>query len=201
MEATTKQEYMHQPRVLLDCDGILADFHSMYLQVIYLLTNVVLKVDDITDWDILGLIGKTNQEEKIRNYIEDNKLCYNIDPLPGAIDAVAKLQQNSEVVIVTAPMNTSTWCSERLNWLKKHFSINKYKVILATSKHYISGDFFIDDNLDNCKKWSDENDGQAILWDRPWNRKNRIHMNNIAIAHNWDEVFGIISPREQHEYM
>ncbi len=174
-------------RVLLDCDGILSDFHAMYLPVVEKFTGISLTESDVTQFDVLDQIGKKHLQDQVNKHIEWNELCSKIPVLPGAKEALDKLRRFHDVVIVTAPMNTQTWCYERTQWLKREFDIPKSKIVFTHSKYYVGGDVFIDDSLDNCQKWANNQIGRVFLWDRPWNRK-RKNMGRIQVIDSWEWV-------------
>lgn len=177
-------------RILLDCDGILADFHKMYLPIVNQFTGISLKEEDITSFDVLKHIGKEKYDQIIRNYIQSNQCCLKIPVIEGAKEAVKELQKLGEVVIVTSPMSTATWCFERTQWLRDHFDISKSKIVFAKNKHYVTGNIFVDDCTDNCEKWRKHNDGYPpFLWDRPWNRKDRKdNKGYYEVVDNWEYV-------------
>lgn len=178
-------------RILLDCDGILADFHKVYLPIVHRFTGILLKEEDVVMFNVLKQIEKEKDDKDIKLHIQTTKACLNIPVIEGSKEAVKEIQKLGEVVIVTAPMNTATWCYERMQWLQDHFEIPKSKIVFAKNKHYISGDIFLDDSLDNCKKWNKYNKGKTLLWDRSWNRKDREIKENIEVINNWKRVVEI----------
>lgn len=178
-------------RILLDCDGILADFHKMYLPVVYQFTGISLKKEDVHTFDVLKQIEKEEYEKIIKSYIQSSQFCLNLPVLEGAKEAVKELQNLGEVVIVTSPMSTANWCYERTQWLQDHFDIPKSKIVFAKNKHYIQGDVFVDDCTENCEKWIKYNKGKSLLWDRLWNRKNRKFKEEIEVVDNWERVIEI----------
>lgn len=174
-------------RILLDCDGILSDFHAMYLPVVEKFTGISLTQNDCHTFDVLKQIGREDKNQQINEYIEWNELCLKIPVLPGVKEALAKLQRLHEVVIVTAPMSTKTWCDERRRWLKEHFDIPKSKIVFTSGKHYVSGNVFVDDSLDNCIKWANHQIGKVYLWNRPWNQKGK-QMGRVKVVDCWEEL-------------
>lgn len=79
-----------------------------------------------------------------------------MDPMPGAIEAVRKLQERFELYILsTAPWNNPTAWSDKLEWVKRYFGGEKgdvfYKrLILSHHKELClcHGDYLIDDRDD-----------------------------------------------------
>lgn len=74
-----------------------------------------------------------------------------MDPMPGAIEAVHRLQEYYEVYILsTAPRNNPSAWSDKINWLTKHFGdLFKKRVILTHCKNLCDGDYLVDDKAKN----------------------------------------------------
>ena len=73
----------------------------------------------------------------------------NLDPLPGAIEAVGDLRSSLEydVYILTAPStrNPLSYTEKRL-WIENHFDYDFVKkLIISPNKALLKGDFLIDD--------------------------------------------------------
>lgn len=82
-------------------------------------------------------------------------------PMPGAIDAFAKLSTRFDTyVLSTAPWeNPSAW-SDKLIWVKKQLGLHAYKrLILSHHKNLNMGDYLVDDSL---KNGADRFQGQLI---------------------------------------
>lgn len=73
----------------------------------------------------------------------------NLEPLPGAIEAVNKLRQDSrfDVYVLSAPStrNPLSYTEKRI-WIEKHFDYNfAERLILSSNKALLKGDLLIDD--------------------------------------------------------
>lgn len=75
-----------------------------------------------------------------------------MDPMPGAIEAVRKLQERYELYILsTAPWNNPTAWYDKLQWVKRYFGgddgdVFYKRIILSHHKDLCHGDYLIDDN-------------------------------------------------------
>ena len=155
-----------KPRVLLDVDGVLADFHTPCIELINQFGGTNHKVEDFDDWDIFNAL-KTPEDVKARVYEEMNKpgWCTNIKFYPGCQEGVAKLREIANVYVVTSPMKGETWTRERDRWLARHFNFTTKQIIHASAKYVCAGDFLIDDKIDNLVKWKKHNpNGHPIRW-------------------------------------
>ena len=106
-----------------------------------------------------------------------------MEPMPGALEAVAFLSKHFDIYILsTAPWeNPSAW-SDKLLWIKKHLPEVAYKrLILSHNKHLNCGDYLIDDRT---KNGVDKFTGEHIYFGSDGNFK------------NWKEVFDYLTEKE-----
>ncbi len=164
----------HRPRVLLDVDGVLADFVSGYLEIVRHITGRDYKPEQVTQFDIELSLGLTPDEGRAckRMLGESRGFCESLDVYPESQEGVDALQMVADVYIVTAPWNScATWTHEREAWLKKHFGIRPDHVIHTSAKYVCAGDFLVDDKVSACLKWQREHPSSlAVIWDTPHNR-------------------------------
>jgi 5'(3')-deoxyribonucleotidase len=162
-------------RVLLDVDGVLANFVSAYLVLVRDVTGRDYKPADVTQFDIgasLGLSAGESSECK-RRIADTPGLARCLNVYPGAVEGVSRLQSIADVYIVTSPWNSHpTWTHDREHWLKKHFDIPHSRVIHTSAKHVCRGDVFVDDKVSAVAKWRDAHpDGLPVVWSTPHNRR------------------------------
>src|SRR5574338_196722 len=178
-------------RILLDCDGILADFATPYLELIEQLTGFQYNTENLTNVEFLKGLDLECIDKDIRKLVYKKGYCRNIPVYEGAKKGVKMLQEIGEVVIVTSPMvGGPYWMFERAEWLNTHFGIKKENLIFATKKECVRGDIFVDDHPNMYEKWNKENgpksmickyygsyetipsneNGKAFMWERPWNK-------------------------------
>lgn len=157
--------------VLLDVDGVLADFVSRYLDLVEEVTGRRYTHADVTEFDIGKALGFTPEQSKTIASGIRTGFASSLEPLPGAIDAVKRLREVAEVYIVTSPWNScETWMSERERWLRVHFDFPHSHVIHGSAKHIVTGDVLVDDRHDTCVKWRDAHPGKTVvMWQAPWN--------------------------------
>jgi 5'(3')-deoxyribonucleotidase len=176
-----------KPRLLLDVDGVLADFHTPCIAIINRLMSTNFKVEDFETWDIFDAL-KVPADVKAKVYDEMNKTgwCTDIGVYPGAKDGVDSLREVADVYICTAPMRGPTWASERDRWLMKHFGFSTRQIIHTSAKYVCAGDFLVDDKVDNLVKWGERHPhGHPIFWMRP---QHSSHKWDGLSTHDWDEL-------------
>lgn len=163
-----------RPRVLVDVDGVLADFVSGYLGIVEAVTGRDFKPENVTQFDIGASLGLTPEESALcgRALSKAPGFCEALEVYPGAQDGIAALQKIADVYIVTSPWNSCpTWTYERERWLKRHFDIPSSRVIHTSAKHVCRGDFLVDDKVSAVRSWHQEHPrGVGVVWDTPHNQ-------------------------------
>lgn len=163
-----------RPVVLLDCDGVLADFAGGFLKLVNAHFGTAFTPSDVTTYDIAAALGWTREkaDEAYGLITASVRFAADLDVFPGAADGVRRLAELAEIYVVTPPWHTQpTWCHDRTNWLWRNFEIPAHRVIHTSAKHLISGDVLIDDKLSHCEEWRARWDGLAVLWSTPHNRR------------------------------
>lgn len=170
--------------LLLDADGVFVDFTKGFLQKIYEVTGKRFAAEQITGFRICQALGLTDAEEKAVWESIKPGFCTDLEPIPGAIEAIQRLMLIADIYVVTSPVNrVPTWTHEREKWIRKHLGIHHSQVLHGSAKHLVRGDFFVDDRADTCEQWDLHNAGTAIMWESPWNIKfpwNGHRFNNWA---------------------
>lgn len=183
---------MKRKRALVDVDGVLADFHTPALEVVEKLSGRKYRTEEFTTWDMFDLIPREYEAACFEVYNEPG-FCSTFKPFPGAIEAIAELEEHMDVYIVTSPMYGPTWVHDRARWLTKHFNIPFKKQVHTGAKYLVTGDIFIDDAWKHIESWGEQHlQGMPILWDQPYNRQATEMPRPWIRATGWEHVFGHI---------
>lgn len=165
---------MTKKRVLLDCDGILANFVDAAIAMINAEFGHSFTPADVTRFDIAGSLGLTPDQASLfkRRIGEIQDFARHLKPYDGAREGVALLRAVADVYIVTSPWNSNpTWMHDREWWLDKHFGIKHANVIHTSAKHVCVGDVFVDDKTEAVVQWKAAHPrGLALRWYTPHNR-------------------------------
>ena len=115
---------MNKKRLYFDMDGVIVDFDS----ALKLQSEETLKEYEGREDEIPGLFGQ-------------------MQPMPGALEAVRKLNERYECYILsTAPWgNPSAW-SDKVIWITRYLDdVFHKKMVITHCKHLCKGDILIDD--------------------------------------------------------
>lgn len=167
MNSLHPNQHTRSQRVLLDVDGVLADFISAIREQLCLPENWAPR-----QWALeADALIRALPPGRLSDVLSRPGLAAGLRPYPDAREAVEMLRSaQHDVWFCTSPMRSSpTWCYERANWLVKHFGEEQGgKVIFTTAKHLVRGDVLIDDHPGNVALFR-ESGRDAYLIGRPWN--------------------------------
>lgn len=160
-----------RPEVLLDCDGVIADFDTAYWKLADSFTKGGLKFDREScpaySWrdHIEGEVF-----DKCEKVAREPGFCARILPYDGALEAVQRLREFANVHVVTSPLDSIYWVHERSQWLEA-FGFERDDITFTRAKHRVHGDVLIEDWPGHLVKWSaGKPNTHSYLVDRRYNR-------------------------------
>lgn len=173
-------------RILLDVDGVLADFHGGILELIYELFDLRLSIEDFKNWDYTSALEDEEMKRELRYEITKPGFLEALKPYPGSQKAVDGLRGRAEIICVTSPNRTvPTWIPERYGWLEQHFGMPPDEVVLTNRKYLVTGNIMIDDRPKTVKRWAAEYPTKsALLWGRPYNKGT-----SLPRIFSWNQLF------------
>jgi 5'(3')-deoxyribonucleotidase len=154
--------------ILIDVDGVLADFIGAWLDVFNGVT---------AEWDVAPVLREhvdgmriheckeiLKRQEEVRErggedalemtgqLVNDFGFCTNIDRYPWAKELVQELRDLGRVRFVTHPLEGHrTWAFERDRWLVRHFGAKLHEVMHVRDKSLVAGSVLIEDNVHNAR--------------------------------------------------
>ncbi len=182
---------MSKVRVILDVDGVLADFVTPAVELINSLSGTDHKVTDVHTWELYQDLGVPfHIEETTREIMQSEGWCASLKPYPEAIPALHKLDElGAEIIIATSPLGGRHWMADRTEWLQDVLSIPHFQVIHTHLKGLLRADIFVDDRHTHCTAWVRENpEGSAFWWQPPYVATNPDR--------NWDRVITEVARRK-----
>ena len=188
-----------KPTVLLDVDGILADFTTAALRVVHAKTGRMYKPSDVKTWDLFDSIPEPAAKAAVYAEMKEPGGCSSIPLYPEALEGIARLSQDAEIVIVTSPWKGSdTWAGERERWLEEHFGAHISHVIHARQKERVHGDIFVDDKASHVngwvKYWVDSGRDPAcrgVLWQNNNGIEEEVDA-RVLRANGWSDILKLV---------
>jgi 5'(3')-deoxyribonucleotidase len=186
-------EAVSKPVVLIDCDGVLADFVGQLQAHVKHYLDITVDLRSYDQWDTFSHPAFADCKEDVEGILDKAGFCLSMDVLPGAQDAMKELVAKYDVHIVTSPWTSNPrWEWERRQWLSQHFGIHWKKIISTHAKAQVHGDVFIDDKPMHVNGWQAKwRYGLSILWEQAYNQKDELHR-DAHRYHDWDSLLGAV---------
>lgn len=151
-------------------------------------------LDDIKDFEVEDCLGiPKDHVEQLFYIIMKDSLNTGLQPMPGAVEVISTLANQSTVTIITARPLTNPVA----DWLDHFFPDDTCKNIqlVATGDHndktrYIKEHnlrFFIDDRVETCLQLA-ETDITPIVYNQPWN----IGKHTLPNVSNWQDISNLL---------
>lgn len=180
----------NRPTILVDCDGVMADFVSPVLRIVELLQGRTISFEEVTEFDIAKALKMTPaQSSAMIEQILTEGFTDSLAAFEGAREGVDKLREIGDVFCVTSPFRSPYWMHERQLWLEREMGFKKSETVHTSAKQLVRGDYLIDDKLDTLFSWESSNPGgHGVLVRAPWNGPTR----NDVVVHSdgSEEVLG-----------
>ncbi len=182
------------PIVLIDMDGVVADFELAFLNIWkekYPKRHFIELEDRRSFYTTSQYPAKWwPQMWKI---MTNEGFFANMEPLEGSIKSIKKMARSGyEIYFCSAPLIQNPYCaSEKYAWIKKQLGRKwEKRLILSSDKTLVQGNFLIDDRDkikgDHKPSW------EHLIFDRPYNREVK---SNRRI--NWDNWREVLSSKEK----
>lgn len=180
-------------RILVDCDGVLADLDSYFLAWLRQQDGIARTPEDLWDFDYVRSLSIPHATEaRFWAEVAHQRHCERIAPFKGAREFVAALQAKHDVRALTATSNAA-WTGQRAEWLERVVGIQaRHQIICGKAeKPYVDGDVLIEDALHNVEAWTAAGPQRwCVLMDRACNRARTPE--RTFRAHSYDEAIAFI---------
>jgi 5'(3')-deoxyribonucleotidase len=145
-----------RPVILLDIDGVVANFIAGCLPYVFAITGREHQHDDIDQFMIEKALGLDEEQTKrLYEHVCREGWCRSLPVYEGAKEAIAALGEFADIVPVTAPFWTSKhWVLERYEWILEHLGIPQARVMQGHEKFRVHGDMLVDDRTSHLVAWA-----------------------------------------------
>jgi 5'-nucleotidase len=173
---------MSRKSIAVDMDNVIADIETGWIKRYNEEFGIKVSRED--------LLGRPEEEAfpdpmAARSLIHKPGFFRNAPVIPGAQEALKKLQENFDVYIVSAAMEFPTSLPEKYDWLAEHFPFIHWKnIVFCGDKSVINTHYLIDDhlkNLDFCQ-------GMPILFTASHN----VNVKKHTRVNNWAEALALL---------
>lgn len=160
--------------ILVDMDGVLADWGGNYSRHLDErgAHESIRRHPDQRSFDLFEGVDPEHHHV-IHSVMEHPGFYAELEPLPGAVEALDQMMWNGfEVLIVTSPWPSNPTCaSDKIDWAVKHFGKPWAKrVVITSDKTVVVGDYLIDDKP-TITGYLNDPAWRHILFDQPYNRE------------------------------
>jgi len=186
-------------RIGVDIDQILADFLQGFAKFHNTVYDTTVSKEDFRDFNLCTVIGGTEEEKnnKILEYY-DSEFFKSIPSVPGAREALQKLHDEHEFVLITSRPNHISETTKQ--WLAKHFKTN-FKELHFSNDWFKKGsnklnkgelckqlkiDLMIEDSVNNATLCA-QHGTPAVLLAYPWNETDNLHSEITRLA-SWTDI-------------
>lgn len=158
-------------RILLDVDGVLADWVAGVCRL-FDRDQSEMEAEWGHDYDICSVLGCSTSEMWRRVDEAGEDFWANLEPYPWADQLYDLCRSLAPTTILTSPSHDPTSLAGKLRWLDEHMGKGEHfrKFLIGPDKVACArpGALLIDDRDANCDDFRSYG-GQAIVFPRPWN--------------------------------
>jgi 5'(3')-deoxyribonucleotidase len=136
-------------------------------------------------WDVVP----PNRVSALERYMLSDDFFAVLEVMPGAQQALERLQSRYNVFIATAAMEVPSSFTAKFNWLARHFPfIPSSHIVFCGDKGILRADYLIDDNPRQLQRFQASREGDApregILYTSPTN----VIVTGYRRVNNWSDV-------------
>ncbi len=169
-------------KLAVDMDNVIVDIENHWINIYEKKYGVKIQKEDL-----LGI----PEEEGFPDPVAARALIYEpgffrtAPAMPGAVEALMKLQTRYDLYIVSAAMEFPNSLKEKHDWLAAYCPFISWKnIIFCGDKSVVVTDYLIDDHLKNL----DYTKATPILFTASHN----VHVQKHTRVNNWQEVLDLL---------
>jgi uncharacterized HAD superfamily protein len=197
---------MKKEIIAIDADDVLTNTFPVFIKFLNkkFSTNFPNDIMEENGYNLNHIQINKFRRQEILNEFHDSPEYKKIEPVKGSVEAILKLSEKYELVIITARPDMLK--EKTKNFIEKYFpkmfsgihhtTILKERKFIKKSEicNKIGAKIIIEDHYKNALDCA-EKGIKAIILDMPWNRNEDYSHSNIEHAKNWDEIIKILIPK------
>jgi len=173
---------MGKPVLLFDLDGICCNLMKKWLAEYNRDYNDNLTEADIVEWEWHRFV-KPECGKRIYHYLNRPGFFLDLEPIPGCIESLNRLQHICELVVVSASPPEAA--GDKIRWVRRHLPmVPRGNIVITYRKDLVRGDFMFDDAVKNLRN----HPAIRILMDYPYNR----NFHDCHRVYSWEEAEAFI---------
>lgn len=138
-------------RILVDLDGVLADFDRP-LWDWAVERGFQFNVESVTAAGRSYFLTENLQEEwqrrLMRRHIDQTDFFRTLPEIDGCVEGLRELADNFDVWLCTKPLESNLVCRDsKAHWVRKRWPDLEHKLIITPDKSLINGDVLLDDAI------------------------------------------------------
>jgi len=168
--------------IAIDMDGVIADTESHFIN--WYERDYGVRVNPL---EIIGL----KEDEMFPDKTASRRFAFTpgffrTAPLmPGAVEALTRINKDFEIYIVSAAMEFPQSLPEKAEWLKEHFPFIDWRhIIFCGDKSIIGTDYMIDDHIKNLDFFK----GKPLMFNAFHNANYTHHLR----LKNWEHALEVL---------
>jgi len=176
-------------KVAIDIDDTIGDLLGAWVAYLNTKYSLDIKVENIVEWDMRKAFPMLSKEE-IYEPITQEDFWKNIEPKKDAAKYISKMiTDGCEVYLCTSTDYRNIYPKFKF-FVQPNFPfINWHQVMVMHNKQLANVDVMIDDGFHNLIG----GDYIKVLVDMPHNRYFQVVGEEIYRAHNWREIYDLVS--------
>ncbi|MGI9667567.1 MAG: 5' nucleotidase, NT5C type [Acidimicrobiia bacterium] len=179
-------------RLGIDLDGVVADFNTGWMTRYNEEFGTSLTPDMVTSWDAMLELAHFNDMDAFWAWAHNGSgpgLFRHLPVYDGAKEALNRLSQNHEIVIITTKPKWAR--SETFTWIGEH-EIPTREVHITRRKWRVDCDIYLDDGPHNVEALLRERpDRTTCRFVRPWNEP----IPGAVDVDSWDTFVALVDKR------
>jgi hypothetical protein len=158
--------------ILVDCDGVLADFIGRVCKVLQGANPKQAHIYNPELFEVYDIKRTLLSTELswVSSACKQPGFAASLDWYEGAKEWLASIRHLGTVVCLTSPFSGApSWVQERAEWLRGH--VDQVHFCRKEAKRFVPGDLLIEDCAQTAYEWSETQRKPSIILERPWNRR------------------------------